>query len=273
MLTSRSLQDMGVDHTIAVEPQDIALYTDALENFGLTHAELIELPFSNHGLGSGPARNECWEDSIRRGYARHWVLDDNISDFYRLHQNARYRVKTPTFFRVMEDFVDRYKNIRLAGPRYRFFCASDQKYPAFVRNTHIMSTILIDNSLDFRWRGKYNEDIDLSLRALKQGDCTVLFNAFLQGKSATQTVKGGNTEELYRANELDYRNTTYDKTMMLAKLHPDVVRVVERYGRWHHYINYEKYFSQNVFEYKDGVKLSKETNNYNMKLVKRKITA
>lgn len=273
MLTSRSLQDMGVDHTIAVEPQDVESYRRAISHFGLSHAELMELPFSNHGMGSGPARNECWEDSIKRGYSRHWVLDDNITDFYRLHQNARYRVKTPTYFRVMEDFVDRYKNVRLAGPRYRFFCASDQKYPPFVRNTHIMSTILIDNALDFRWRSKYNEDIDLSLRVLKQGDCTILFNAYLQGKSATQTVKGGNTEEVYQADKLEYRDTTYEKTMVLKNLHPDVVRVVERYGRWHHHINYEKHFRDNLLEFKDGIQFSNEPNNYGMILVKRKENA
>ena len=58
-------------------------------------------------MGSGPARNACWEDSIERGAKRHWILDDNIQDFYRLHQNFRYRVKSPTYFRIMEDFVER----------------------------------------------------------------------------------------------------------------------------------------------------------------------
>jgi hypothetical protein len=271
MGTSRSLDEMGVKHTIAVEPQDMEPYRKAIGTFGIRTAELMELPFSNHGMGSGPARNACWEASIEKGHARHWLLDDNIADFYRLHQNARYRVKSPVFFRIMEDFVDRYTNIRLAGPRYRFFCASDQKYPPYVKNTHIMSTILIDNSLDIRWRSKYNEDIDLSLRVLKGGDCTCLFNAFLQGKAATQTVKGGNTEEVYEADRKDYKETTYEKTMVLANLHPDVVNVVERYGRWHHHIDYEKHFKHLSFKFKEGVKLSNKPNNYGLKLVKRKV--
>jgi len=268
MYTSRSLNDMGCEHTIAVEPQDVDAYNRAFYKFGITTAKLLELPFSNHGMGSGPARNACWEDSIARGAKRHWILDDNIQDFYRLHNNARYRVKSPVFFRVMEDFVDRYKNVRLAGPRYRFFCASDQKYPAFIKNTHIMSTILIDNSLDIRWRSKYNEDIDLSLRVLKGGDCTILFNAFLQGKCATQTVTGGNTEEVYQADKLDYEDTTQEKTMVLYNLHPDVVRVVKRYGRWHHDVNYDRY-QINKLQFVDGFELPKRINNYNMKLLKK----
>ena len=268
MYTSRSLNDMGCEHTIAVEPQDVDAYNRAFYEFGITTAKLLELPFSNHGMGSGPARNACWEDSIARGAKRHWILDDNIQDFYRLHNNARYRIKSPVFFRVMEDFVDRYKNVRLAGPRYRFFCASDQKYPAFIKNTHIMSTILIDNSLDIRWRSKYNEDIDLSLRVLKGGDCTILFNAFLQGKCATQTVTGGNTEEVYQADKLDYEDTTHEKTMVLYNLHPDVVRVVKRYGRWHHDVNYDRY-QINKLQFVDDFEMPKGVNNYNMKLLKK----
>lgn len=268
MYTSRSLNDMGCEHTIAVEPQDVDAYNRAFYEYGIKTAKLLELPFSNHGMGSGPARNACWEDSIARGAKRHWILDDNIQDFYRLHNNARYRVKSPVFFRVMEDFVDRYKNVRLAGPRYRFFCASDQKYPAFIKNTHIMSTILIDNSLDIRWRSKYNEDIDLSLRVLKGGDCTILFNAFLQGKCATQTVTGGNTEEVYQADKLDYEDTTHEKTMVLYNLHPDVVRVVKRYGRWHHDVNYDRY-QINKLQFVDEFEMPKGVNNYNMKLLKR----
>lgn len=268
MYTSRSLNDMGCEHTIAVEPQDVDAYNRAFHEFDIKTAKLLELPFSNHGMGSGPARNACWEDSIERDAKRHWILDDNIQDFYRLHNNARYRVKSPVFFRVMEDFVDRYKNVRLAGPRYRFFCASDQKYPAFIKNTHIMSTILIDNSLDIRWRSKYNEDIDLSLRVLKGGDCTILFNAFLQGKCATQTVTGGNTEEVYQADKLDYEDTTHEKTMVLYNLHPDVVRVVKRYGRWHHDVNYDRY-QINKLQFADDFEMPKGVNNYNMKLLKK----
>ena len=268
MYTSRSLNDMGCEHTIAVEPQDVDAYNRAFPEFDIKTAKLLELPFSNHGMGSGPARNACWEDSIERDAKRHWILDDNIQDFYRLHNNARYRVKSPVFCRVMEDFVDRYKNVRLAGPRYRFFCASDQKYPAFIKNTHIMSTILIDNSLDIRWRSKYNEDIDLSLRVLKGGDCTILFNAFLQGKCATQTVTGGNTEEVYQADKLDYEDTTHEKTMVLYNLHPDVVRVVKRYGRWHHDVNYDRY-QINKLQFADDFEMPKGVNNYNMKLLKK----
>ena len=70
------------------------------------------------------------------------------------------------------------------------------------------------------------------------GLCTVQFNAFLQGKRATQTIQGGNTEVFYK-NE-----GTLNKSKMLQDMHPDVCKVVWRYNRWHHDCNYNVYKQQ-----------------------------
>jgi len=277
MFTSRSLARMKVDHYIAIEPQDEELYEKALDNFGIrNHVTLLIAPFSNHGDGPGRARNWCWDHSITLGEDRHWVLDDNITDFYRLHKNQRIRVESGAIFRAAEDFVDRYENVPISGFQYRFFVAPNQSYPPFVKNTRIYSTLLIDNKCKHRWRGRYNEDTDICLRVLKDGDCTVQFNAFLQGKAATQTVKGGNTAEFYHAegtqDKTKWRDGmlnpegTINKSQMLVDMHPDVSRVVWRYGRWHHYVDYSP-FKENELRLKSGVKLTKNVNNYGMKLV------
>ena len=199
MFTSRSLARMQVPHYIAIEPQDEELYEAALDNFGIRpFVTLLVAPFSNHGDGPGRARNWCWDHSIELGATSHWVMDDNIQDFYRLHRNERIRVESGVIFKAAEDFVDRYENVPISGFQYRFFCAPNQKYPAYVKNTRIYSTLLIRNDCKHRWRGRYNEDTDICLRVLKDGDCTIQFNAFLQGKVATQTLKGGNTAEFYQ---------------------------------------------------------------------------
>ena len=277
MITSRSLNRMKVPLYIAIAPQDVDNYTKALDNFGLEYATLLELPFSNHGDGPGRARNWCWDHSISIGADYHWVLDDNISDFYRLHDQVRIRVESGVIFRAAEDFVERYENVPISGFQYRFFIAPNQKYPPFVANTRIYSTLLIRNDCKHRWRGRYNEDTDICLRVLKDGDCTVQFNAFMQGKSATQTVKGGNTEEFYHAENTDneqFKKTGYNtdgtinKSKMLADLHPDVARVVWKYGRWHHYVDYGP-FKKNKLRFKPGVeeRLTSKPNNYGMRLV------
>jgi len=277
MLTSRSLSRMRVPHRILIEPQEEKKYDDALDKFSLRkYASLVIAPFSNHGDGPGRARNYVWDISVEEGHDRHWVLDCNIEDFYRLHNNKRIRVESGAIFRAAEDFVDRYENIRIAGFKYRFFIAPDSMYPPYVTNTRIYSCLLIENSCKHRWRGRYNEDTDICLRVLKDGDCTVQFNAFLQGKAATQTVKGGNTEEFYHKEFGDDKEKwrdgklnsdgTIKKSQMLYDMHPDVTKIVFRYGRWHHYVDYTP-FKKNKLKFKKGINLPKSVNNYGMKLI------
>jgi hypothetical protein len=104
-----------------------------------------------------------------------------------------------------------------------------------VANTRIYSCLLIENAAPYRWRGRYNEDTDLSLRVLKDGLCTIQFNAFLCGKVTTQRMKGGNTKEFYQDEG------TLPKSQMLADLHPDVAEVVWRFKRWHHHVDYRPF--------------------------------
>lgn len=273
MYTSRSLARMQIPHSIVVEPQDYQKYDEALDNFDIRdYVTLLVAPFSNHGDGPGRARNWAWDHSISIGATSHWVFDDNISDFYRLHQNQRIRFESGAGFKAMEDFVDRYDNVYISGPQYRFFVAPDQKYPPYVANTRIYSSLLIRNDCPHRWRGRYNEDTDICLRVLKDGFCTVQFNSFLQGKAATQTVKGGNTEEFYHAEnseKIDDRgwnaDGTINKSQMLVDMHPDVTRLVWRYGRWHHWVDYSP-FKRNKLQYKPDTQINPEPNNYGMRL-------
>lgn len=278
MITSRSLSKMKVPHYITVEPQDYDDYDKALDIFNIREfVTLLVLPFSNHGDGPGRARNWFWDYSQNVLHAeKHWVLDDNISDFYRLHKNKRIRVGSGAIFRAAEDFINRYENVPVSGFQYRFFIAPDSKYPAFVKNTRIYSCLLIDNSCEFKWRGRYNEDTDLSLRVLKAGLCTIQFNIFLQGKCATQTISGGNTEEFYHTEMLEddtdikigkYHSAgTINKSQMLVDMHPDVATVVWRYGRWHHHVNYDSFKSTELIFKSDAV-IPKGINNYGMKLI------
>jgi hypothetical protein len=198
--------------------------------------------------------------SILNGYLRHWILDDNIEGFHRLNRNEKPKLLSPVFFKCMEDFVDRYENIAIAGPNYYSFCKTTDKVPAFNLNTRIYSCILIKNDLPYRWRGRYNEDTDLSLRALKDGFVTVLFNAFLAGKVTTMRMKGGNTEEVYAET-----NNRKEFAESLKNQHPDVVQVTWKFNRWHHQVNY-KPFKKNKLIKKEGIKINSGINEYGMVL-------
>jgi hypothetical protein len=238
---------------------------DCFDNLGLTKS-----------TGPGPARNFAWDHSIKNGYEWHWVMDDNIKEFLRLTDNKKIRFGDGTCFKIMEDFCLRYSNVAMAGPNYRAFASQNSVMPPFVMNTRIYSCNLIRNDTPYRWRGRYNEDTDICLRVLKDGDCTIQFNAFLQGKAATQTVKGGNTEEFYHKEFADsdenFKKTGYNssgtinKSQMLADMHPDVARVVWRYGRWHHYVDYNP-FKVNKLKMKPEVVIPEGNNEYGMKLI------
>lgn len=260
-LTSRALEDKNIPYSIVVEPQEYDNYAAVIDP-----KKILVLPFSNLGLGGIPARNWVWEHSISIGAERHWILDDNIRDFYRLNRNVKYRVDSGVTFRACEDFVDRYENIALAGMQYELLVPRIYKHNPFILNTRIYSCILIKNDLPYRWRGRYNEDTDLSLRALKDGWCTVLFCAFLADKCATMTMKGGNTEELYKLNgQVDGRLLM---AQSLQKQHPDVTKIVRKWGRWQHSVNY-KPFKGNKLKLKEGVVIPEGVNNYGMILVKK----
>jgi hypothetical protein len=159
----------------------------------------------------------------------------------------------------MEDFCLRYENVSMAGPNYFMFVSRKSKQPQFVLNTRIYSCNLIRNDTQYRWRGRYNEDTDLSLRMLKDGYCTIQFNAFLQYKLTTQTLRGGCSGEFYD------KEGTLPKSRMQVTMHPDVSKVVWRFGRWHHYVDYRP-FKNNRLIKKKGIVIPEGVNNYGMKL-------
>lgn len=228
-LTSKALEKMGIPYHVVVEPQEYDNYASVIDP-----AKILVLPFSNLGQGSIPARNWVWEHSISQGAKRHWILDDNINGFGLQKGGRRINSNCGDFFSLCESFVDRYSNVAMAGIRYRFN-HNYVKSPYYL-NTRIYSCILLDNSIDYRWRGKYNEDTDLSLRLLKDGYCTMLFIWCYCNKAGTLSMKGGNTDTVYA--ETDDR---LEFAESLQKQHPDVVEVVKRYGRWHHQVDYSSF--------------------------------
>jgi hypothetical protein len=272
-LTSKALEAMGVPYLIAVEPQEYDQYAAVIDP-----AKIIVTPFSNLGLGSIPVRNFVWEHSMAAGHEWHWILDDNLRDFYRLHENVKIRVGDGVCFRIVEDFVDRYENVAIAGMNYQFFAPQSQKVPPYYLNTRVYSCILIRNdtmvadpddpskTVPLRWRGRYNEDTDLSLRALKAGLCTYLCNTFLANKMPTLTMKGGNMTELYQGD---------GRLLMAQSLvdqHPDVTTITWKWGRPQHQVNYWP-FRENKLIVREGVELPSGTDDYGLELVEIPKTA
>ena len=258
--TVNALLEMGADFRVVIEPQEEKEYLTLLNK-----SQILILPYSKPDDSSQLVRTRNWikEHSISEGWKRHWQLDDNIKAFYRLNNNIRNRVKSPVIFRCIEDFVDRYTNVAMAGMNYMNYAIPDGRPPYFL-NSRVYSMSLVNNELDYKWRGIFNDDTDICLRMLKDGYCTLNFNAFSGDKDATMVTKGGNTP-IYTTG--DKRSEFADS---LVNQHPDVVKKVWRYERWHHQVNY-KPFAKNKLILRDGLNIKNEINNYGMKLIKNKL--
>lgn len=260
---------MGVPHYVVVEQHDFEKYKEKLGRL----AGILILPSryleeydtcddlgSAKSKGPGAARNFCLDHSKSMGSRWHWVMDDNLDDFHRLTDNEKRPVRTGATLKAAEDFVKRFGNVPLAGLNYYSFAKKTDAVPPYVTNTRIYSCLFIDNDAGYRWRGRYNEDTDLSLRVLKDGLCTIQFNAFLCGKVTTQRMKGGNTQEFYSVEG------TLPKSKMIEDLHPDCAKVTWKFNRWHHHVDYKRFKQPLIL--KGDEKHAKSDNEYSMVLIR-----
>ena len=259
-LTATRLERMKVPYRIVVEPSEYDSYASVIER-----SKIIITPedFSKLGMGSIPVRNFIWEHSIQEGHSKHWVIDDNIVNFYRMNLNRRIPVASGTIFRCAEDFTDRYENVAFSGLNNIAFAPDrTERIAPFTLNTRIYSITLIRNDLPYRWRGRYNEDTDLCLRALKDGWTTIQFNAFLADKVTTMTMEGGNTDTIYNTgdNRLAFAESLVDQ-------HPDIAKLTWKFGRWHHQVDYSRFKSNKLKKLPD-IFHDTGINNYGMKLLR-----
>ena len=256
--TIDAFERLGVAYTAVVEKQEYDLYKPVIKT-----GNILVLPHENKGLTV--TRNWIWD------YAQHelktpyfWTFDDNIKTFYRFNKGMRIELSDGVFLRIIEDFVDRYTNVAIAGMHYKMFAVTSLTNcisKPFLLNTRIYSNMLIKTDIPFRNVTFYNDDTDLCLRVLKAGLCTMLFYAFLADKTTTMKVKGGMTDYYEQTNK---RREFAEE---LQRAHPDVVKVVWKYNRWHHHVDYRP-FRGNKLIRKPDIEIPQGVNNYGMKLVK-----
>lgn len=240
-LTSKSLDEMNCPYYLVVEENEYDKYIEKLP--ATTNAIVLiftkEYQDKEKEKGNGgsiPVRNFVWEHSIKNGFQKHWVLDDNIDGFYRWNKNKKNKIVSPIFFKMIEDYMELYDNVKMCGLQYySFYPEISLSRPIIIKNTRIYSCILIDNNLSHRWRGVYNEDTDLSLRILKDGYSTLLFQNFLCNKQTTMSCKGGNTDSIYKDDGLE------KKLHSLMEQHPDVVKETYKFKKIHHQVDYNPF--------------------------------
>lgn len=260
-MTIRMFQRLGVPFTIFVEAQERDIYAQHVA------AEQIHvLPHRDKGLTV--TRNYIWDYAEKCGHEWFWTFDDNIDGLYRFNHNLKTPCADGTILAVVEDFAQRYENLAITGLNYFMFVKRKYVIPPYILNTRIYSNMLIRTNAKnkdgkpYRNVTFYNDDTDLCLRVLKDGWTTVLFNAFLIYKQTTMTVSGGMTE---------YYNKTDKRLEFVKELqeqHPDLVQLTQKWGRWHHHVDYSCF--KQPLRRRQGVEIPQRVNNFGMVLQERK---
>jgi hypothetical protein len=230
-MTARHFEREGIPFLIAVEPHEADEYAEAVGR-----EKLLVLPFSNLGLGSYPARNYCWEHAKGMGHAYHWLFDDNIQSFHRWQNGVRRRSPSVIGALLYVEADTDITSTDISGFERKTFSMKPPKRP-FKRNCHVYSAMLIRCSLPYRWRLKYNEDIDLCLQVLHAEGTTSCCIYYLAEKISTSNkMKGGNQDELYKGNDPKKKLL---KAKMLEKVWPQYAKTVIRFNRYHHLVNWK----------------------------------
>lgn len=258
--TMRMFDALEVPYTIFVEKQEYELYAKHV-NSNSIHV----LPHQNKGLTV--TRNYIWDYAAERGHEWFWTFDDNIEGLYRFNYNLKTPCADATIMRVIEDFASRYDNLAITGMNYFMFVKRKYVIPPYIINTRVYSNMLIRtfakdrNGNQYRNVTFFNDDTDLCLRVLKGGWCTVLFNAFLIYKATTMTVAGGMTDYYEKTNK------RLEFVEELQRAHPDIVQLTEKWGRWHHHVDYSTFKQQ--LKRREGVAIPRGINNFGMVLQER----
>jgi hypothetical protein len=272
--THAYLDWIGLPYQVVIEPEDLedyALYIDRTKLVVMPHSWKLKQLAKGNG-GGIPARNYILQLAREMGAKRHWVLDDNIHNYVRSEGSKRLTMKCNPF-RPVEDFVDRYSNIAVAGHNYKNFCVDTTRVKPIRWNTRIFSSILRLTD-DEEWEGVYNEDLDLSIRYLKKGLVSAEFQTLLADKTTTGRSKGGNTDTIYKVGDAKSEalyQAKLAKAMAIKLKHPDLpIEIIPQFKDPvpHHKINLCEIFKQPAIMF-EAVKmtLSDRPNNYGMTLV------
>jgi hypothetical protein len=248
-----------VPFTLVVESDETSLYEEQVRGFGgygrvltldpmyqRSYDACLDLP-PGASRGSGPARNFAWDHALSEGHSYYWCLDDNHVALLWIYGRGKFYAGDAGPLRYAEELVRRYKNVAMGGLYYEMFCIVGQCSNIPLVNTRIYSCNLIRTAISQRWRGVYNEDTILSLDLLKAGWNIINSRFGVIDKPGTMRTPGGNTSTIYAEKGAHLR-----KVQVLVRAHPDVTRVIHRFNRIHHHVDYSQWKNRPCIPFEDA---------------------
>ena len=223
-LTTRELDRWGIQHATVWKANDP---TEVKYEPKASH---LRIEVDDNTLSSVKQRNAALDHAEENGNRYAWILDDNIRTFRLLSANRKIHVGGDAFA-LVEKMIDKLGNVAIGGMEYTHHLRPHVVKPVFAANRLIYSAMLVRT--DYRFEGLYNEDVDICLRAMINGHGTFRTNCVNADKVPTGRAKGGN-EKLYSG--LGHIR----KTVALRRKYPDLVNIVQKYGRYAHQCKWDK---------------------------------
>ena len=222
-LTSRELSRLKVPHTVVKkthDPTEFKHKSESVERF---------IDVDDRTFSSTEQRNAALDDAQKNGHEYAWLFDDNIRTFRLLSEGRKIHVGRDAIS-LVEQMMACCENVAIGGMEYTHHLRPNMKKPAFMMNRLIYSAMLV--RVDYRFEGLWNEDVDICIRAMQNGHGTFKTNCVTCDKVPTGRAKGGN-QKLY-SGKGHIRKTVY-----LRRKYPDMVNIVNKYGRYAHQMKWD----------------------------------
>jgi hypothetical protein len=213
----------------------------------------------NYTHGTSGIYNFLLSFSRAMGEKKFWTMDDDIigiamkahkgddlmkngevydkNNFYRCSKIVEdYGFNYKNFMKSLEDVSDKARNPGFVSlEKFGLVFA----LPIFWKlGTRAYSYYLTDNSSQCNHLGALNNDVTTSLEMSKRGYVQMMFEGICYNSLPTQ--QGGGLTEQYK------RFGTLEKGKRLVKSEPSCARIVERYSRVHHIVDYNYYNTQRL---------------------------
>lgn len=202
-------------------------HTDTLDNFG----------FETKASGACPVRNATMKISQQRGELRHWQFDDDYNDFHRISDDLQ-KMQRFNSGREFEDWLFNlakfgYKaNLNNVGfpPGSETYVDNAFTFAGRVFNAHNMPST---DDLFIPWVGRMNDDTINAINCWRRGGYEMSIRAMNMTMPNTQS-EGGGLSEMYIADG------TVRKSAYPVLVAPNAAKLVIKFGRYHHKIDWSK---------------------------------
>ena len=219
--------DWGKDRVLIFDWYEEIKHTDTLDNFG----------FEKMPSGAVPVRNATIAISQLRGERRHWQLDDDYTGFALT--NANLVKKKGLNGRELQWWMCRIAKFAdsISIPNCGFALGTIESAPenalklgTRVFNAHNQSS----TGLATRWRSRLNDDLINAIDTHRLGQKVEYSFLFLALTMPPSQQEEGGLSDIYR-DEGTVRKSAYP--ILLA---PNAAKLVIKFGRYHHAVNWKK---------------------------------